>query len=50
MNHTKYRVCLIILVLVAVAFGVLFYVYGKEEDAPYRGGTLVMRTEEAVRV
>lgn len=50
MKHIKYRVCLIVLVLAAVAFGVLFYVCGNEEDNPYAGGTLVELTEEAVCV
>ena len=42
MNHTKYRVCLIVLLVAAVAAGILFYVYGKEK--PYLGGTLVERS------
>ncbi len=41
MNHTKYRVCLIVLLVAAVAAGILFYVYGQEKEEPYQGGTLV---------
>ncbi len=44
MNHTKYRVCLIVLLVAAVAAGILFYVYGQEKEEPYLGGTLVERS------
>lgn len=51
MNRIKYRACLIIVLVIAVAFGILYYVYGgEEEQEPFAGGTLVevdaIRTDE----
>ena len=41
MNRMKYRVWLIVLVLAAAVFGVLYYVFGEREQASYEGGTFV---------
>ena len=41
MNHTKYRVWLISIVLAAVVFGIVWYVAGKEEENTITDGTLV---------
>lgn len=41
MNHIKYRVFLVVLLVAAVAAGVLYYAYGQEKEEPYMGGTLV---------
>lgn len=41
MNHTKYRVWLISIVLAAVIFGIVWYVAGKEEENTITDGTLV---------
>lgn len=48
MNHTKYRVCLLVLLVAAVAAGILLYVYGGEKEEPYMGGTLVERSVRPV--
>ena len=46
MNRTKYRACLIVVLVIAVVFGVLYYVYGGEEaQEPFAGATLVLREE-----
>ncbi|MCI8852613.1 MAG: hypothetical protein HFI31_10405 [Lachnospiraceae bacterium] len=41
MNRMKYRVCLVVLVLAAAVFGVLYYVFGEKEQESYEGGTFV---------
>ncbi len=42
MNHSKYRVLLISTVLaVAVLFGVIWYISGREEEKKITEGTLV---------
>lgn len=41
MNRMKYRVCLIVLILAATVFGVLYYVLGEREQDTYEGGTFV---------
>ncbi len=41
MNHTKYRIWLISIVLAAAVFGMIWYFSGKEEEKTITDGTLV---------
>lgn len=47
MNRTKYRVCLISVVLAAVIFGIFYYMYMGSREQTYTDGTFVWRHEEA---
>lgn len=47
MNRMKYRVCLIVLILAATVFGVLYYVLGEGEQDTYEGGTFVWKETDS---
>lgn len=46
MNRTKYRICLIFLILAAIVFGIAYYVYLEKEENTITDGTFVYRLEE----
>lgn len=48
MNRAKYRAWLISLLLVAVAFGIIYYVYAGSQEKTFKDGTLVWQTEDYV--
>lgn len=45
MNRVKYRVWLISVVIAAVIFGVIYYVYTEKQDKIVTDGTFVYRIE-----
>lgn len=46
MNRTKYRVWLISVVIAAVVFGVIYYVYMEKQEKTITDGTFVYRIEK----
>lgn len=48
MNRAKYRAWLISILLVAVAFGIIYYVYTGNQEKTFKDGTLVWQTEESI--
>lgn len=46
MNRIKYRACILVVLVIAIAFGIWYYVNGAgEEQEPFAGATLVWMEE-----